>query len=65
LAVIACVAYIVVNARRALQGRKSGLNACGSCKSCVPSPADAPKSAPSNRVAFLPVEMLGNSRKRT
>jgi hypothetical protein len=57
LAVIACVAYIAVNARRALQGRKSGLNACGSCKSCAPSP-DGAKPAASNRIAFLPAEML-------
>ena len=42
---------------RALQGRKSGLSACGSCKSCAP-PADASKPTASNRVAFLPAEML-------
>jgi len=61
LAVIACVAYIAVNARRALQGRKSGLNACGSCKTCAPTPSPAAKT--SDRVAFLPVEMLAKSRK--
>ena len=57
LAVAGCLAFVARQAVASLQGRKSKLNGCGSCKSCG-TPAQDPKPATSQRVAIIPVEML-------
>jgi hypothetical protein len=62
LAVIACVAFIVRGAFRALQGRRSSLSACGSCNGCGPkTEQDSSKPKP-ERVVFLPAELLVKRR---
>ena len=58
LAVLACAAFIARSGYRALQGRKSKLNSCGSCGGCATTPA---KPA-SQRIDFLPAEMLVKKR---
>jgi hypothetical protein len=55
-AVIGCVTFIARGAVRSLQGRKSKLNACGSCGGCATQP-DAAKSA-TPRTAFIPADSL-------
>jgi hypothetical protein len=55
-AVIGCVAFIARGAVRSLQGRKSKLNACGSCGGCATQTATPKSAAP--RTAFIPAELL-------
>lgn len=61
LAVVGCVAFIARGAYRALQGRKSSLNACGSCKSCATN-EPVSKAPAATKIAFFPVELLHKKR---
>ena len=58
--VLGCIAWIARGAYRALQGRKNSLAGCGTCQGCAPSPK--PESAPTQKVQFIPVEMLGRRK---
>jgi hypothetical protein len=63
-AVLACLAFIAWQAVLSLQGHKSKLNGCGSCKSCGANetPTPTPKAS-TGRVAIIPLEMLARRRK--
>ena len=58
LAVTACAVFIARSAYRALQGRKSKLNGCGTCGGCATSSRTEPAVNKRRQIPFLPVEML-------
>ncbi|HWE92760.1 MAG TPA: hypothetical protein VG269_02195 [Tepidisphaeraceae bacterium] len=59
-AVLGCVAFIARGAVRSLQGRKSKLNACGSCGGCATQTPASKPAAP--RTAFIPADLLRRPR---
>ena len=56
LAVAACAAFIGRQAIAALNGRKSKLSGCGTCKSCAPT--ETSTTPPTPRLHIVPVELL-------
>ena len=60
LVALGCAAFIARQVFLSLQGRRSKLNACGSCKSCAP-PADAAKPA-GTRLVIFPADLLRKRR---
>ena len=60
LAVSGCVGFIAWQAVASLQGRKSRLNGCGTCKSC--GSADVSTQTASARLQIVPTELLKKKR---
>jgi hypothetical protein len=68
LAVGVCLAFVVVQARRALNGQKSSLGSCSaSCGGCGSTDQKTSPAAntPATRVVFLPAANLGASKRLT
>ena len=69
LIVAACIAVVAGQGVRTLRGKKSKLGACCAkgCDAGNPSaPADAAKpQAATQRIVFMPVEMLASSARRS
>jgi hypothetical protein len=63
LLVSACVAYALWGAVRTLVGKRSRLGSC-CAKGCQTTEDPAKPQAASNRIVFLPVEMLGKRRNQ-
>lgn len=63
IAVLGCVAFIAWQVYRALQGKKSKLAGCGTCKSCGTDQTQKPKGPAKERVAIIPLEMLARRHK--
>jgi len=63
LAVLGCIAFLARSAFRALQGKKSSLAGCGSCKGCAPTTPQSTTKPATERIVFLPADMLVRRRK--
>ncbi len=62
LVVLGCVAFLARSAFRALQGKKSSLAGCGSCKGCGTTAPQSITKPATERIAFLPADMLVRRR---
>jgi hypothetical protein len=63
IAVLACATFIGWQAYRALQGKRSKLAGCGTCKSCGTEDAKKTTAPSDQRVAIIPLEMLARRHK--